>query len=124
MSEVTLESLVGPHAMSGFDLLPDHGLGAEALFTLDGITYSAKEDPEDGYRSSLGSVTVTEAIPGARFAPVSVLCAMSDQVLVVTDTLSGRVVLTIGTDNDDDYYPSFCADWVPSNLHVNIHTKE
>lgn len=30
--------------------------------------------------------------------------------------MNGALVLTVGTDNSDDYYPSFVTDWQPENI--------
>jgi hypothetical protein len=31
----------------------------------------------------------------------------------------GLVILEVGTDNNDDYYPSFVSSWKPENMAVN-----
>lgn len=33
--------------------------------------------------------------------------------------INGQIVLTLGTENTDDYYPSFVCDWQPENLADN-----
>lgn len=60
MGLTTLEHLCGSHIFSGVEMTTEkhHSLyqGEETdrdvcLFTFDGITYKATEDPDDGYRS-------------------------------------------------------------------------
>lgn len=91
-----------------------------------GKIYVAVEDPEDGYRSCMKSLTVdTEPIKNS-FAGVRVLVRQApsqefsnDDILEMIDLANGKTVLTVGTDNFDDYSPGFVANWTPENLAVN-----
>lgn len=131
---VALESLVGEHELSGVDFgkLPekakwDYEHASTCTFVLDGQTYTAIEDPDDGYRSSMeklvkGGVDVTNRFPSCR-----VICSYRikgeygtvDDVLVMRDVVTGKEVLIIGTDNTDDYYPSFVSDFRPEGMAIN-----
>jgi hypothetical protein len=128
-------SLVGAHALTGVSRetvrLPryegDDSLeDAQALnFEIDGVVYSAIEDPGDGYRSSMRHLTIGAA-DVTRFAPHRVVGSMrprdeygENDVLEFRDIITGGVVLAIGTSNSDDYYPSFVAEWNPENLAAN-----
>jgi len=42
-----------------------------------------------------------------------------DNVLELVDAVTGRVVLEVGTDNVDDYYPGFVASFHPENMATN-----
>ena len=110
----------------------------QVLFELNGITYAATEDPNDGYRSSLDTLLVVNERLINRFPPVQVALMMrtsgpedddSDywrdgQILDFVDLASMKVVLSIGTDNTDDYYPWFVGVFLPENLSCNIPTEE
>lgn len=97
-------------------------------FTLDGVTYSACEDPGDGYRSSMDSLRVSSNPTTNTFPPCKVVARMQspDQceyrrdVLELVDAITGKVVLEVGTANTDDYYPYFVSHFAPENMAVNI----
>ncbi len=126
---VALESLVGEHVLMGVDseqIRPDGAYeDATALrFVLDGLIYVVTEDPSDGYRSCLGSVEIVEGPPVKNmFPPCRVLASMatgsSDEVLELRDVTTGKVVLQVGTDNSDNYYPSFVGNFTPEHMAVN-----
>lgn len=138
MSERSVEfsELVGKHMLSGVDRLsgdlPSQWstsgsyYGESISFTLDGITYTAREDDSDGYRSSMRDLLVTQGPVQNRFEPEEVVGVLRDRcdygsadVLQFVSTATGKVVLEVGTDNNDDYYPSFVAAWSPENLKAN-----
>lgn len=129
-NEVSLESLVGEHRLSGVDMGSRKVSGEECntiSFTLDGKTYTATEDPNDGYRSSMGSLIVTKEKCKNNFAPQRVVAHYingSHDTLEVIDCKTGAVVLRVGTDNSDDYYPSFVAEFTPENMAVNAKVKK
>ena len=133
--EVSFESLIGEHVLEGVDLFDTQVESYEGgpmesanamRFQLDGHVYVAVEDPDDGYRSSMRSLTVdTEPIKNS-FAGVRVLVRQApsqefsnDDILEMIDLANGKTVLTVGTDNFDDYSPGFVANWTPENLAVN-----
>lgn len=135
MTEVTLESLIGLHELSGVDMTAEdlkctYGdstyHGSVCRFVLDGKVYTACEDDNDGYRSALGSLKEGGEVKN-RFASVRVLCCMrtanghggTDETLVMRDVITGKEALEVGTDNTDDYYPSFVADFRPQNMFQN-----
>ena len=133
--EVEVKSLVGKHKLSGVDLSIDqvkeeYGSDFEDAsvvnFVLDGKTYRAIEDPSDGYRSSLRSLKLTRHKVENRFTPVEVLGIYRDRsrydeadIIQFFDTKNGKLVLEVGTDRSDDYYPSFVGSFTPENMHVN-----
>lgn len=98
-------------------------------FVLNGDTYIAVENPSDGYRSSLGYFYKdNRQRPTNKFDPVKVFVmlrpdndrkGLSYHILDVVDVQSGLVVLSVGTDLSDSYYPSFVGNWSPENLYVN-----
>lgn len=124
-----LKDLVGQHVLTGVDL--DHqevrdtwGEGfslAEVIrFALDGKTYVAAEDPEDGYRSCMRWIRLSQQVCKETFKPVKVLGKMkedsSSTVLQLLNLKTGKIVLEVGTDNQDDYYPWFVKEFNRENL--------
>lgn len=134
---VTLASLVGLHMLDAIDMdsiaMPrwegDESFEPSAVcrFRLDGTLYSAIEDPNDGYRSSMRDLRVGGSAPIRNvFGPVQVLCVYRDKqgyhesdLLEFYDAANGKLVLTVGTDNSDDYYPSYVAAFRPEAMSIN-----
>ena len=102
------------------------------LFCIDGVTYGAWIDPDDGYRS----YGVIKAMPEHKcqytFPPQSIKIenktikgnpmdyfAEDKTLFVMTDATNGKEVLVVGTDYSDNYYPNACFKWQPENLEVN-----
>lgn len=92
---------------------------------LGGVTYVCEEDPDDGYRSSMQELrTLREGEKEIEnvFGYVLVDCRYESKhcdILKVVDIKSGEVVITVGTDRTDDYYPTFVANWNPAGLYFN-----
>lgn len=132
--QVAFDSLLGEHVLTGVDMSVErvkqwgeHFKDANVCtFRLDGVIYTAIEDPDDGYRSSMDKFFVGGAITN-EFAPVKVIGTVRtkgeysqvDDVLVFTDAVTGKTVLEVGTENTDDYYPSFVASFHPENMAIN-----
>jgi hypothetical protein len=130
---MNLQDLVGTHDFGGIDFstLPRDQYGDTpnvVRFLLDGITYEVTEDPSDGYRSHMRDIQIVETPVQNRFGPIEVRAEMkqspdeygySNDILQLIDTFTGKPVLSIGTDNTDDYYPSFVSDFQPENMSVN-----
>ena len=102
------------------------------LFCIDGVTYGAFIDPNDGYRS----YGVIKAMPEHKcqytFPPQVIKIenktikgnpmdyfAEDKSLHVMTDATNGKEVLVVGTDYSEDYYPNACFKWQPENLEVN-----
>jgi len=143
MTNPTLRSLVGPHVLDAVDFsterVPTYGGYFEnaqhCRFRLDGIVYIAVEDPSDGYRSSmehllLGSGEMTNVFP-----PLQVIARhrtesgegwghQTDDVLELVDAVTGKVVLEVGTENEDDYYPCFVASFHPEAMAHNVGVRQ
>ena len=129
--QIDLDSLVGEHALDAVDLMPEGTGDAEAIrFRLDGIVYTATEDPDDGYRSCLKEITVSDAPMKNVFPSVKIEARkrtgggyVSD-VLELVDTITGKTVLEVGTDNTDDYYPWFVGAFWPENMALNAEERQ
>lgn len=124
-----LKDLVGEHELSGLDtfikkateMYYDDANGYR--FVLDGITYCVIEDPGDGYRSNLEDLEVTTDKVDYTFPPQKVIGKMREDskndVLELYDAITNKLVLAIGTENWDDYYPCCIMEWSPENLAIN-----
>jgi hypothetical protein len=127
-----LKDLVGPHEMlqaarPGINH-PFDGSKDGIAFCLDDKVYLAFEDDNDGYRSCMGALFVADAEAYNLWSPDyirrKVVCRHLTQnndkydtspcdILEVIDVENGHCWLRVGTENIDDYYPSFIAVWTP-----------
>lgn len=121
------------HSLTGvdFETVPPRGryddVANAIRFRLDGKIYVGIEDPSDGYRSCLADIQVVSGPPiKNRFPAVKVRAEYrsrneytSCDILSLVDVENNEVVLEVGTDNNDDYYPSFVHWFSPEKLSVN-----
>ncbi|WP_024898834.1 hypothetical protein [Brucella rhizosphaerae] len=131
-----LKDLIGRHMLDAVDFtnamikgwLDEYEDCEVCRFRLDGTTYVAVEDPDDGYRSSMRELLVDEnATMSNVFPAIEVEAAYRDKygdhdgadILMLVDVVTGKTVLEIGTDNTDDYYPFFVSDFQPQNMATN-----
>lgn len=122
-----LKDLVGKHQLSGVDYTNGTDGEMNVLFCLDGVTYEAQEDPDDGYRSYMKELQVTEKRCTNTFPAQPVLCEWDcdqsgyadDDLLIIKDAENGLTVLKIGTCNTSDYYPWCEMEYTPENLSCN-----
>lgn len=142
MSTIAMKELIGTHELSGVDhLLPEGSQYQNDVdvmrFTLDGIHYLATEDPDDGYRSMLGTFDVVSDGPTTTFDPIPVVISVSDEsydathrnadyykdtftgILTMCDARNGQVILQVGTKDWDDYYPYCVMEWTPENISTD-----
>ena len=134
-----LKDLVGEHELSGVDSITEEkkefsfsecAREVQVIrFVLDGKTYKAIEDPSDGYRSYLEELEVTDEKITNNFPPQKVIgnmkkrdewCIYENDTIQFIDSVTGGIVLEIGTDNYDGYYPMCVLYWNPENLAINI----
>jgi hypothetical protein len=132
-----LSDLAGKHLFDGIDFLnvdaePYEGAGYTedsqvCRFRLDNTVWVAAEDPSDGYRSSMRDLSVHQGDVMNAFPAVEVFGIYRNSrdhysrcdILELYDIATGKLVLEVGTDNTDDYYPSFVASFHPENMSVN-----
>ncbi len=130
-----LKDLVGLHKLSGVDMNSemvkrewgdDFEYCQVINFVLDRKTYTAIEDPNDGYRSSMREIKQSKVVVKNTFAPVQVMGIMrgksdynENDVVDFYDTKNGKVILSVGTENTNDYYPCFVAEFTPENMAIN-----
>lgn len=116
-----IKDFAGKHKLSGVEYTTKDGYEA-ILFTLDDVHYLATEDPNDGYRSTMNDVEVSERAPRSWFLPVEVVGvygSSDDDIISFVDSRNGKVVLEIGTRDVDDYYPCCVMSYSPENFAVN-----
>lgn len=96
-------------------------------FEIDGTVYMVWEDGNDGYRSSAGPLMSFSGSPyqigwnNAEYAAWPVVVSHrtkseyggEDDVIEIRMAETGDLVLVVGTENVDDYYPSFVASYTP-----------
>lgn len=128
---VPFSTLVGRHVLTGVDRGSIEIFGERSdcvSFTLDGVTYTAVEDPDDGYRSYLmDDLDISKKECINTFPPVAVVCRMVEKdkyweecsVLVFEDARTHKRVLAIGTACTDDYYPYCVMEYCPENFYYN-----
>ncbi len=130
-----LNDLVGAHILTGVDF---ESVNQEIStyfykdceivnFVLDGETYTAVQDPDDGYRSCMGEIKKSDAIVKNMFEPCKVFGAMriNDRygrcdIIDFSDAITSKIVLSVGTENLDDYYPMWIAEFTPENMASNV----
>ena len=129
----TLDDLVGKHKLSGVDYnrevltnLYDCVEECEVVnFILDGVTYTAVEDPENDYRSCMAEIGITDYEVKNTFEPVDVIARKrppeppyfyDNDILEFIIPATGLMVLAVGTQDVSDYYPMWVAKWIPENL--------
>ena len=132
-----LKDLVGIHKLSGVDYVPSTRnkepydyYGNDILFCLDGITYLITEDEDDGYRSYMTELEITDRQIKNVFSEQTVECKYIDKDRECNETsdilqiysLDEKMILEIGTGNTDDYYPYTVFNYNPENMDINQNT--
>lgn len=137
-----LQDLVGNHILDAVDFSNeqvktwgDEFEDCEVVrFRLNGQVFAATEDPSDGYRSSMRDIASLGDVPMQNvFRPQAVVGRYQSErpayegadytyqcdILELVDARTGKVVLEVGTDNTDDYYPSFVSSFHPEAMSCN-----
>lgn len=135
--EIQLGDLIGTHTLQGIEVgsreFADCFGHIEEMgyikFKLDGLTYMAVEDPDDGYRSYLRDLLVVDEECATKLPDIPVACRwMEDtpgpwgeenEVLIFADAENGKDVLKVGTGNVGDYYPYCVLEYYPENMAIN-----
>lgn len=116
------KDLCGNHIFQGIEISNKKHIGMYGdeedvgviKFMLDGITFEAMEDPDDGYRSYCSDIVISNEKPKYTFPDNRILCKMKPNddyehdVLMGINPNTGCVIFEIGTLYIDDYYP-----WLP-----------
>lgn len=101
------------------------------IIQIDGKNYRAWEDALDSFRS-IGRFVETDEAPKTLFAGQYVV-AHTEEIRTVDEdgypvertvfslhNIGGGLVLEVGTDSSDTYYPFAIFHWHPENLPINI----
>lgn len=132
---VELNELCGMHKLSGVDFgtttytntWGETETADVIRFILDGVTYEAIEDPDDGYRSYMKELRTTDERVRYTFPSVDVLCSLSEEndgdILCFRDVENGKTILEIGTDYTDGYYPYCVFNWMPERMACNENAE-
>ena len=94
-------------------------------FCLDGTTYRATEDPDDGYRSYMNDLETVDEDCAVKLPDVRVFCKMraddgyGNEILEFYDIESAKCILSVGTDCSDFYYPYCVLEYHPENMACN-----
>jgi hypothetical protein len=132
----TFEDLHGEWNLHSIDPSPNHPFDKAATgfaFTIcepeqfcNFYTVIVFEDPDDGYRSTANNpIIVFDDLlydtPTRTIINIPVLIApMTSDVacegIQIQDRRNGKIILRLGTNNTEDYYPFFIAEWTPENI--------
>lgn len=134
-----MELTKGVHYLSGVgfgtihDEWNDEDIDVD-LFCIDGVTYGAYVDPDDGYRS-YGHIGVSNLECQYTFEPQKVIVDIVEErevdetwggyirdvrMVIIKDAILNKEVLRVGTDYADSYYPMAIFDYQPMNLYSNV----
>lgn len=131
VKSVSLNDLRGLHFLTAVDYSDEaikDSFGEDTMrnaisFTLDDVTYTAYEDVSDGYRSCMEDIIVSDKVLSNTFPPVQVYAMVNNcpemDTLLFYDVNTHSVVLEVGTDNGDSYYPMFVYQFTPENMLIN-----
>lgn len=86
-------------------------------FRIGDLTFEAIEDENDGYRSALEEFKLVENIRPTFREKVTIT---ADSAYFYLTNEIGKVVLKVGTDGYEDYYPCFVFNWEPRNLSTYV----
>lgn len=125
-----LKDLLGKHVLDAVDF-GCYGDACGIWFRLDGVVYAAIENEEDGYRSSMDELAVSDKKMENVFPRIEVLVVDPDSAkgvgdpdeLRFIDIKTGKSVVDVGTNYDDSYYPCFVANFNPENMIINADKK-
>jgi len=87
------------------------------LVQLGSVIFEVIEDEDDGFRSSMEEVRIiTREAKKDIFLAEIVICSESDGTHSLRDINDDHIWLNFGTDNSDNYYPSFIFSWNPKKM--------
>lgn len=98
------------------------------VFILDGNTYYIGTDPNDGYRSYCKEMILDNSIKvDYKFTPQDVLVYINDNedgtFLEFSNFITDDLIVSIGTDYSEDYYPSAHFTYNPEALQINVDSN-
>lgn len=123
-----LSKLEGMHIWSGIEVgYNKDDDGQYVKFTLDGVTYLAIEDPDDGYRSFMQELQIVSEPCKVSLPNINVMCHYSEKsdsdILEFYECTTKNLIMRIGTDELDDYYPYCVMEYYPEKLSINLRKE-
>jgi len=131
-----MSDLLGQHMLSGvsfgeYKIRRGYNKGETANtvdFILDNEIISAIEDPCDGFRSAMRTlIKHRNVVIENTFPPIKVIGVempsdydRKNDAIEFFDSITGKIVLSVGTENVDDYYPIFISRFNPENMVCNV----
>jgi len=128
-----LDDFLGVHILTGVDFAIEKATeeyyedANNMAFEMDDKVYLVREDPDDGYRSSMKDIEEVDIKVVNQFPPCKVegvrredVEYQKNDVIDFYDLITGQVVMSIGTENTDDYYPCYIAYFDPTAMKINI----
>ena len=96
------------------------------IFRLNGQNYAIYENPDDGYRSWC-EIEATDLPCKNTFPPQEVFVMLYDkdeaygknEGIAIYNIDDASLILKLGTDNYNDYYPCARMDFHPENMPIN-----
>lgn len=104
---------------SGVEFLTDTGGGECVKFTLDDVTYCVVEDPDDGYRSYMGDIYISDTKPRTTFEPQKVIVTAIEDGIQLLNPKTSKTILMAYTADLDDWYPCCIFNYHPENMEIN-----
>lgn len=91
-------------------------------FQLGSVIFEVLEDESDGYRSYLGSVQIVTRSAVKKQGDIlgEVIISEDGDFYYLNDCKTNHIWIRFGTDNSDEWYPSFIFDFMPYNPIVEI----
>lgn len=131
-----LKEFRGRHLLSGVDCTPHQkregeseweDYGDDYIICIDGINYLMIEDLNDGYRSNMLDPEITDREIKNSFEQQEIFIkhrnygSYSGEEADVMEiySMSGNLILEIGTENIGDYYPGAIFNYHPENMEIN-----
>lgn len=131
--DLELRDFEGQHLLSGVEFdntdarYDDKDKANRMTLIIDDIPFGFVEDPNDGYRSNMDCVELSDAIVNNIFEPIllefTYLGEEEHDLLVahkpgMNDKSLETAVIQVGTDLTDSYYPCYVDYWSPEKLHL------
>lgn len=128
------DKLCGEHVLRTINTEVRHPFDENAkgvAIDLGDICAFVFEDPSDGYRSAANAPLIAECdlyYFGTSPDYMQIPCLIrrwteseygTPEGIEIIDRRNGKTILRLGTDNSDDYYPSFTCDWRPQDIAEN-----
>lgn len=118
-----LEGFCSYHGNDGYNDIDGY------IIRIDGKNYLAYEDPSDGYRSysefKETENACTTIFPPQRVNVMNYNCQgeYGRDCGIRIFNAKGELILHVGTEDYEDYYPTAVSEWHPENLPINESLK-